>query len=148
MDNDANICFNLRFDIWICLANCKPCPVAIIRAKKTTNHVKCKDTRQHRCWNKEHENLLVAIHLIKINNFQIPKFLDTNNKSLNESFTQPSLEFSDLHHLQWVGIDHKFDFYLFRNLTKDNDHYIFRKENVPLCYSRMRELFIQAFKAL
>ena len=50
-------------------------------------------------------------------------------------------------YLQWVGNNLEFDFYLFRNLTKDNDHYIFRKENVPLCYSRMRELFIQAFMA-
>jgi hypothetical protein len=31
-------------------------------------------------------------------------------------------------------------------LTKDNDQYMFWKENVPLSYSRMRELFIQAFK--
>ena len=49
-------------------------------------------------------------------------------------------------YLQWVGNDHKLDFYLFRILTKYNDHYIFRKENVPLCYTRMREPFIQAFK--
>lgn len=49
-------------------------------------------------------------------------------------------------YLQWVGYNHEFDFYLFRNLTKVNDHYIFRKENVQLCYTRMRELFIQAFK--
>ena len=49
-------------------------------------------------------------------------------------------------YLQWVDNNHEFDFYLFRNLTKDNDHYNFRKENVPLCYTRMRELFIQAFK--
>jgi hypothetical protein len=41
---------------------------------------------------------------------------------------------------------HEFDFYLFRNLTKDNDQYMFWKENVPLSYSRMRELFIQAVK--
>jgi hypothetical protein len=49
-------------------------------------------------------------------------------------------------YLQWVGNNLEFDFYLFRNLTKDNDQYMFWKENVPLFYSRMRELFIQAFK--
>ena len=49
-------------------------------------------------------------------------------------------------YLQCVGNNLEFDFYLFRNLTKDNDQYMFWKENVPLSYSRMRELFIQAFK--
>ena len=51
-------------------------------------------------------------------------------------------------YLQWVGNNHEFDFYLFRNLAKDNDHYIFRKENVPLYDTRTRELFIQAFKLI
>jgi hypothetical protein len=34
------------------------------------NHVKQRATRQRHCWTKERENLLVAIILIKINNFR------------------------------------------------------------------------------
>jgi hypothetical protein len=34
-------------------------------------------------------------------------------------------------YLQCVGNNLEFDFYLFRNLTKDNDQYMFWKENVP-----------------
>jgi len=33
-------------------------------------------------------------------------------------------------YLQWVGNYLEFDFYLFRNLTKDNDQYMFWKENI------------------
>jgi len=39
------------------------------------------------------------------------------------------------------------DVYLFRNLTKSKDHFIFRKDNKPLSYTRMRELFIEAFSS-
>ncbi|XP_071090630.1 uncharacterized protein [Haliotis cracherodii] len=36
--------------------------------------------------------------------------------------------------------------YLFRNLSKTSDGYIFRAENKPMSYTRLRELFIEAFK--
>ncbi|XP_071105314.1 integrase/recombinase xerD homolog [Haliotis cracherodii] len=36
--------------------------------------------------------------------------------------------------------------YLFRNLAKTSDGYIFRAENKPMSYTRLRELFIEAFK--
>ena len=37
------------------------------------------------------------------------------------------------------------DFYLFRNITKFHDCYRLRCENSPMSYTRMRELFIDAF---
>ena len=48
-------------------------------------------------------------------------------------------------YLEWSSNPSDIDVYLFRNLTKVEDHYIFRKDNKPLSYTRMRELFIEAF---
>ncbi|XP_071171146.1 uncharacterized protein, partial [Mytilus edulis] len=49
-------------------------------------------------------------------------------------------------YLQWADISCDSDEFIFRNLTKCKDAYVLRKENTPLSYSRMRELFIEAFK--
>jgi len=37
--------------------------------------------------------------------------------------------------------------FIFRNLTKCKDMYILRRDDKALSYSRMRELFIQAFQS-
>ncbi|VDI73078.1 Hypothetical predicted protein [Mytilus galloprovincialis] len=39
------------------------------------------------------------------------------------------------------------DLYLFRNLTKSKDSFTFRKDNKPLSYTRMRELFIEVLSS-
>lgn len=44
-------------------------------------------------------------------------------------------------------IDVHCDTFLFRSLNKCEDGYVFRKDNKPLTYTRMRELFIEAFSA-
>jgi hypothetical protein len=38
------------------------------------------------------------------------------------------------------------DEFIFRNLTKCKDRFELRKGNVPISYTRMRELFIDAFR--
>lgn len=48
-------------------------------------------------------------------------------------------------YLLWANISVDSEEYIFRNLTKFKDSYVLRKENKPLSYSRMRELFISAF---
>lgn len=49
-------------------------------------------------------------------------------------------------YLQWANIPVDSDVFIFRNLSKCKDVYVLRQENKPLSYSRMRELFIEAFK--
>lgn len=49
-------------------------------------------------------------------------------------------------YLQWADISGDYDEFIFRSLTICKDVYVLRKENTPLSYSRMRELFIEVFK--
>jgi integrase len=48
-------------------------------------------------------------------------------------------------YLEWLGCCQNSECYLFQNLVKVQQGYIFRQINKPLSYSRMRELFIEAF---
>ncbi|CAG2197540.1 unnamed protein product [Mytilus edulis] len=48
-------------------------------------------------------------------------------------------------YLEWSNNQTDCDLYLFRNLTKSKDSFTFRKDNKPLSYTRMRELFIEVF---
>jgi integrase len=50
-------------------------------------------------------------------------------------------------YLEWSCNPSDSDVYLFRNLTKSKDHFIFRKDNKPLSYTRMKELFIEAISS-
>jgi integrase len=50
-------------------------------------------------------------------------------------------------YLEWSCNPSDSDVYLFRNLTKSKDHFIFRKDNKPLSYTKMRELFIEAISS-
>ncbi|XP_071143820.1 uncharacterized protein [Mytilus edulis] len=49
-------------------------------------------------------------------------------------------------YLLWADISPESEEFIFRNLTKFKDRYVLRKENKPLSYTRMRELFIEAFQ--
>ena len=49
-------------------------------------------------------------------------------------------------YLLWANISLNSDEFIFRNLTKCKDHFELRKGNVPLSYTRMRELFIDVFR--
>ncbi|CAC5408504.1 unnamed protein product [Mytilus coruscus] len=46
----------------------------------------------------------------------------------------------------WADISGDSEEFIFSNLTKCKDVYVSRKENTPLSYSRMRELFIEVVK--
>ena len=48
-------------------------------------------------------------------------------------------------YLEWLGCCQHSESYLFQNLVKVQQGYIFRQVNKPLSYSRMSELFIEAF---
>lgn len=48
-------------------------------------------------------------------------------------------------YLEWLGCCKNSECYLFQNLVKVQQGYIFRQVNKSLSYSRMRELFIEAF---
>ena len=48
-------------------------------------------------------------------------------------------------YLLWANIPDDSEEFIFRNLTKCKDGFVLRKENKPLSYTRMRELFITAF---
>ncbi|XP_076105607.1 uncharacterized protein LOC143073733 [Mytilus galloprovincialis] len=50
--------------------------------------------------------------------------------------------------LEWSNNPLDTDVFVFRNLTKTKENYMFRKENKPLSYTRMRELFIEAFSPI
>ncbi|XP_071120815.1 uncharacterized protein [Mytilus edulis] len=50
--------------------------------------------------------------------------------------------------LEWSNNPLDTDVFVFRNLTKTKENYVFRKENKPLSYTRMRELFIEAFSPI
>lgn len=50
-------------------------------------------------------------------------------------------------YLEWSCNPSDSGIHLFRNLTKSKDHFIFRKDNKPLSYTRMSELFIEAFSS-
>lgn len=50
--------------------------------------------------------------------------------------------------LEWSNTPLDTDVFVFRNLTKTKENYVFRKENKPLSYTRMRELFIEAFSPI
>jgi len=52
-----------------------------------------------------------------------------------------------INYLEWSCNSSDIDVYIFRNLTKSKDHFIFCKDNKPLSYTRMRELFIEAFSS-
>ena len=49
-------------------------------------------------------------------------------------------------YLLWANISPNSDEFIFRNLIKCKDRFEFRKQNRPLSYTRMREVFIDAFK--
>ena len=49
-------------------------------------------------------------------------------------------------YLLWANISLNSDEFIFRNLTKCKDRFELRKGNVPISYTRMRELFIDAFR--
>jgi hypothetical protein len=48
-------------------------------------------------------------------------------------------------YLEWSCNPSDGDVYLFRNLTKSKDHFIFRKDSKPLSYTRMRETIHRGF---
>ena len=48
-------------------------------------------------------------------------------------------------YLEWLGCCQNSECYLFQNLVKVQQGYIFRQVNKSLSYSRMSELFIEAF---
>ena len=48
-------------------------------------------------------------------------------------------------YLQWTGILEDSDEFLFKNLTKVGQRFIFRSTDKPISYTRMRELFIECF---
>jgi integrase len=50
-------------------------------------------------------------------------------------------------YLEWSCNPSDSDVYLFRNLTKSKDNFIFRKDNKPLSHTRMRGLFIEAISS-
>jgi hypothetical protein len=50
-------------------------------------------------------------------------------------------------YLEWSCNPSDIDVYLFRNLMKSKDQFIFRRDYKPLSYTRMRELFIEAFSS-
>jgi hypothetical protein len=50
-------------------------------------------------------------------------------------------------YLVWGNILADSNEFIFRNLTKCKDMYILRRDDQALSYSRMRELFIQAFQS-
>jgi hypothetical protein len=49
-------------------------------------------------------------------------------------------------YLLWANISLNSDEFIFRNLTKCKDRFELLKENVPISYTRTRELFIDAFR--
>ena len=50
-------------------------------------------------------------------------------------------------YLEWSCNPSGRDVYLFRNLIKSKYHFIFRRDNKPLSYTRMKELFIEAISS-
>lgn len=50
-------------------------------------------------------------------------------------------------YFSWCGFSNESSEYIFRNMTKTKSGYRLRKTNKPLTYSRMRELFIEAFQS-
>jgi integrase len=50
-------------------------------------------------------------------------------------------------YFSWCGFSNESSEYIFRNITKTKSGYKLRKTNKPLTYSRMRELFIEAFQS-
>ncbi|XP_063410400.1 uncharacterized protein LOC134693496 [Mytilus trossulus] len=48
-------------------------------------------------------------------------------------------------YMQWSGIQSDSNLYLFRNLSQVKGKFVFRSMNKPLSYTRMREIFIDAF---
>ena len=49
-------------------------------------------------------------------------------------------------YLQWASIPDDSDVFIFRNLTKCGSGFVLRLENKALSYTRLRELFMEAFK--
>ena len=49
-------------------------------------------------------------------------------------------------YLEWAGIHNDSEWFIFHNLTKCSSGYKLRSENKSLSYTRLRELFIEAFK--
>ena len=50
-------------------------------------------------------------------------------------------------YLLWANIPSDSESYIFRNITRFKDHCELRKDDIPLSYTRMRELFIDAFQS-
>ena len=49
-------------------------------------------------------------------------------------------------YFQWANIPHDSDDFIFRNITKTNSGYILRTDNKAMSYTRLSEIFIEAFK--
>lgn len=49
-------------------------------------------------------------------------------------------------YLEWADIQDDSDEFIFRNLCKHKNRYVFRDDGKPMSYTRFRELFIDAFK--
>jgi hypothetical protein len=84
-------------------------------------------------------------HILKFNNSEIlinPAYANKHAQMVRSSlYPVRNLEL----YLEWLGCCQNSECYLFPNLVKFQQGYIFRQVNKSLSYSRMRELFIEAF---